>query len=172
MKFLTDAMFGKLTRFLRILGYDTIYADELESYFHISPVPDDKLLEYAIKYDRIIITRDYPFCEKAKNRCIYLDGEGVYNYLKQLKDKLHLKYNFSFAHSRCSVCNSELKKVQTKVSVKNEVKGETYKTFDEFYRCVNKNCNKIFWRGSHIERILNKLIEKQLNFETKRKSED
>ena len=95
MKFLADAMLGKLARFLRIFGYDTVYANDLEEYFSICPVPDNKLLEYAIEDDRIIITRDFPFYKKAKERCVYLEGEGVYNYLNQLQLKMNLIYNFN-----------------------------------------------------------------------------
>ncbi len=54
MKFLVDAMLGKLSRFLRIFGFDTIYANDLIAYYHIDPVPDEKLKLYAEKYDRII----------------------------------------------------------------------------------------------------------------------
>ena len=35
MKFLVDAMLGKLARFLRIFGYDTIYANDLMLTFSI-----------------------------------------------------------------------------------------------------------------------------------------
>ncbi|MFX1408521.1 MAG: Mut7-C RNAse domain-containing protein, partial [Promethearchaeota archaeon] len=37
IKFLVDAMLGKLARFLRIFGYDTVYANDLEDIFHLSP---------------------------------------------------------------------------------------------------------------------------------------
>ena len=47
MNFLTDAMLGKLTRFLRIFGYDTIYASDLIDLYCINPVPDEKLSEFA-----------------------------------------------------------------------------------------------------------------------------
>ena len=56
IRFLTDSMFGRLTRLLRIFGYDTVYANDLENYFEVSPVPDDLLLKYALEHDRIIIS--------------------------------------------------------------------------------------------------------------------
>ena len=64
IKFLTDSMFGRLTRLLRIFGYDTVYANDLEDHFKVSPVSDDLLLKYALEHDRIVITRDYPFFKK------------------------------------------------------------------------------------------------------------
>jgi uncharacterized protein with PIN domain len=155
MKFLVDAMFGRLARFLRIFGYDTVYADDLEEFFKISPVPDEKLAEYAIKHNRIIITRDYPFHKKHINRSIFLEGEGVYHYLHQLKYKLQLDYNFNMQKARCSMCNSELEKIKDKNLIINEVKPETFKHIEEFYQCTK--CKKVYWRGTHIEKIMERL---------------
>ena len=157
MKFVTDAMFGRLTRFLRIFGYDTVYANDLEDYFQINPVPDDKLLEYAEQNNRIIITKDYLLHNKIRDKSILLEGEGVYNYLKQLKIKLDLSYNFKMKIARCSKCNFELTGVDDKNSIKNFVEPETFKYNDDFYQCTNSNCKKIYWKGTHIENIVNKL---------------
>jgi len=162
MKFLVDAMLGKLARFLRIFSYDTVYANDLEHYFQMNPIPDDKLLEFALKDDRIIITRDYPFYKRAKDNSIYLEGEGIYKYLNQLKIKLGLSYNFDMQQARCSVCNSELEKIKDKKLIREEVQSETYKHYDNFYRCLNPNCIKVFWKGTHIEDIITKL-KKNIN---------
>ncbi|MHA1292980.1 MAG: DUF5615 family PIN-like protein, partial [Promethearchaeota archaeon] len=103
MKFLADAMLGKLTRLLRIFGYDVVYANDLENYFNISPIPDEKLKDFAEKDGRIILTKDYTFYKRNKNKSIFLEGNGVYNYLNQLKTKLDLKYNFLIEKARCSL---------------------------------------------------------------------
>jgi uncharacterized protein with PIN domain len=157
MKILVDAMLGKLARFLRIFGYDTVYANDLEDYFSISPVPDNKLLEYAIEDERIIITRDYLFHKKARNNSIYLEGEGVYNYLNKLEIKLGLSYNFDMQIARCSVCNSDLEEVKDKRLIQEDVQTETYKHYNEFFQCKNPKCNKVFWKGTHIEDIISRL---------------
>jgi uncharacterized protein with PIN domain len=161
MKFLVDAMLGKLVRFLRIFGYDTIYADDLENYYDMSPVSDEKLKEYAEKENRLIITKDLPFYNKTRPNSIYLKGEGVYNYLNQLKYKLNLKYQFQIDHARCSLCNSALEKVLKKKDIKEEVLAQTYNNYDEFYRCSNLDCRKIYWNGPHIVDILNKIKNNQ-----------
>lgn len=157
IKLLTDSMFGRLTRLLRIFGYDTVYANDLENYFQVSPVPDDLLLKYALEHDRIIITRDYPFFKKNMKKIIYMEGEGVYHYLFQLKKKLHLEYNFIFQNARCSICNSSLKKVKDKEEIINEVKPQTFKYYNEFYRCIDESCRKIYWEGTHIDKIRKQL---------------
>ena len=162
MKFLVDAMMGKLVRFLRIFGYDTVYANDLEDLFQMNPVPDDKLLEFALKEDRIIITKDHPLHKKIRDKSIFLEGEGVYHYLKQLKNKLDLSYNFKMKRARCSICNFELTGVDNKKLIKDFVELETYNYHDDFYQCNNSNCKKIYWKGTHIKNIVDELKKKNL----------
>ena len=157
MKFLVDAMLGKLSRFLRIFGFDAIYANDLIDYYHADPVPDEKLKQYAEKYDRIVITKDLPFYQKMREKAIFLEGKGVYNYLNQLKVKLKLNYNFNIEKARCSTCNSPLQEVPDKILIKNLVKGETFLNYNEFFQCVNPTCRKVFWNGPHITDINRKI---------------
>ena len=161
IKFLVNSMLGKLSRLLRIFSYDTVYANDLIVHFNLDPVPDDKLLEFGLKEERIIVTRDYILYKKAKDNGFYLEGEGVYNYLKQLKIKLNLDYNFDIKRARCSICNSELKKVDKKL-IKELIESETFKYHNNFYQCPNSNCKKIYWKGTHIENIIEKLNNKKL----------
>ena len=151
-------MFGKLTRLLRIFGYDTIYAEEI-----MKSAPDSEILKYALKNDRIILTRDKPFSEIAKENSIYLNDIDAYANLLWLEKELDLSINFSIKNARCSACNSNLEKVEDKESIKDQIKSETFNSFQHFYMCSNQKCNKIYWRGSHIEKIINKLKEKALS---------
>lgn len=164
MKFLVDAMLGRLSRFLRIFGYDTIYANDLRETFKVDPIPDENLKKYAEDNDRIIITKDYPFYAKIKSRSIYLEGEGIYNYLKQLKETLDITYEFDLKKARCSICNSELTRIKDKNIIKDIVLKETYQNYDEFYQCTNPECQKVFWNGPHIIDITNNL-KKKLNLD-------
>ncbi len=157
MKFLTDAMLGKLTRFLRILGFDTIYANDLIDLYSINPVPDEKLSEFAVRSNRIVITKDLQFYNRIKEHAFLLEGEGVYNYLNQLRQYLNVVYEFKIEKARCSVCNATLKKVSNKNSIKELVKLETFKTYNEFFQCNNPCCKKIFWNGPHIADIIKNL---------------
>ncbi len=162
MKFLIDSMLGKLARFLRIFGFDAIYANDLIDYFKIDPVPDEKLIDYAIKNERMIITKDYPLYKKHKDKSIFLRGEGIYNYLHQLNKEFGLIFKFNIKNARCSICNSPLNRVMSKSSIKDIVLKDTYNNYNEFYQCTNLQCKKIYWQGSHIEDIekrLNKTLE-------------
>jgi len=164
MKFLADSMLGKLTRFMRIFGYDTVFANDLIDYFKLDPVPDEMLIEYASKNDRFIITKDFPLYKSYKDKTIYLKGEGIYNYLGQLNNQFGLQFKFDLKLARCSICNSQLEKVAHKNLIKDKLLEETYNNYDEFYQCLNLQCRKIYWQGSHIEDIELKLA-KNLKFD-------
>ncbi|MBY9016820.1 MAG: DUF5615 family PIN-like protein [Candidatus Lokiarchaeota archaeon] len=153
MKFLVDAMLGKLARFLRIFGYDTVYANDLIEYYNINPVPDNNLKEYAQSTNRIVITKDLPFYKDIMDNAILLEGEGVYSYLNQIKQKLKMQLNFNIQNARCSTCNSLLQEVTNKILIKNLVKHETFLNYNEFFQCVNPTCRKVFWNGPHIADI-------------------
>jgi len=150
-------MLGKLARFLRIFGYDTVYANDLVSYFKLNPVPDDKLVLYAKKNNRYIITKDELLYKNYIEKGIHLKGEGIYNYLNQLKRALKLNVEFKITKARCSICNSPLKKIKNKYVVKDLILKESFNHYDEFFECVNFYCKKIYWEGSHITNIKNNI---------------
>ena len=162
MKFLVDSMLGKLSRFLRIFGYDTIYANDLTENLVTHPVPDEKLIEYAKKNDRFIITKDLMLQKTYSEKCLFLQGEGVINYLHQLKEKLHLTFEFKVEKAKCSICNSKLRKIQNKNEILDYVMQDSFNNYQEFYRCSNLQCNKIFWKGSHINDIEKRLKEESI----------
>jgi len=157
MKFLVDAMLGKLARFLRIFGYDTVYANDLIEYYNINPVPDISLKEYAQSTNRTIITKDLPFYKDNMDNAILLEGEGIYSYLNQLKQKLKLQLKFNIQNTRCSTCNSSLQEVSNKILIKKLVKRETFLNYNEFFQCVSPTCRKVFWNGPHIADINRKI---------------
>jgi len=157
MKFLVDSMLGKLARFLRIFGYDTIYANDLTDQLMVNPVPDEKLIDYAKENGRFILTKDFLLHKNYFDKSLYLHGEGIYHYLNQLKQKLNLKFEFKFEKAKCSICNSKLEKIQDKIEIKDVVLQDSLNNYNVFYRCSNLQCNKIFWKGSHIEDIEKKL---------------
>ena len=68
MKFLADAMLGKLSRWLRMLGQDVEYNVELG---------DDQLLVQAKAEGRVLLTKDFELYQRALSRGLkrfYLQG--------------------------------------------------------------------------------------------------
>ncbi|MBN1216551.1 MAG: DUF5615 family PIN-like protein [Candidatus Lokiarchaeota archaeon] len=158
-KFLIDAMLGRLARFLRIFGYDTVYANDLEKEFDIYSISDDKLIEYAKKTNRILITKDLPLYKRFNEQSFFLEGKDVYGYLRQLKSKFNITFKIDIGKAHCSRCNARLKKILDKNLIKDQLKDDTFKYYNNFYQCLNSNCKKIFWNGSHIKNIEKKLNE-------------
>ena len=47
-------MLGKLAKWLRMLGYDTVYLPDAD---------DDELVRIAVREDRMLLTRDHRLCD-------------------------------------------------------------------------------------------------------------
>ena len=77
--------------------------------------------------------------------------------MEQIKDVIQ---HFSLQHSfdpftRCLYCNEILQKTEKK-EVETQLLPKTKNDFSEFWKCPS--CKKIYWKGSHYERMM-KMIE-------------
>ena len=147
LKFIADENVFKLGRWLRILGYDTVY---------YSPSSDAELAGRALKEKRIILTRDSDFLEMkiVVERCLLLESTNPTEQLQQVIEAFNLTPMEDKIFSRCVKCNTIIEKIE-KSEVSSKVPPYIYKTQEVFYRCPN--CNSIYWPGSHIKNVKNKL---------------
>jgi len=145
---LADAMLGKLSRWLRVLGVDVVGADKVG-------LEDSKLLEVARREGRILLTKDEQLFRRARKigvSAVLVLGVTTEEELAELSLKLGFKLRIDPRISRCPECNSELEELlSTEVNVPEEVK----KRHIFIYRCVN--CGKTFWMGSHYINMLRAL---------------
>ena len=101
MKFLVNSMLGKLARFLRIFGYDTIYANDLIDLFKVNPVPDEMLIDYARKNDRFIITKDLPLYKSYKDKTIYpISLSGIIKIERVDLTEINFEANADYSRTR------------------------------------------------------------------------
>ena len=152
MKFLCDQMLGTLAKWLRLFGFDTFYAN--------SEMEDEELLQVAKKEDRVIITRDKQLIARGKKEklpVIEMNTTGLDEQLTLVLKNVDIDQKAIL--SRCSVCNTILNEIK-KSEVKNKVPGKIFENNEKFWFC--SKCDKIYWMGSHYERILN-TIEKIKN---------
>ena len=147
IKFIADAMLGKLSKWLRILGFDTLYYRNKE---------DDKLLELAFKENRQILTRKTSLKERKdiKHHLLFIYEN---NPLKQLKEviayyKLPIASHDVF--TRCLICNQKLEALLAEFA-KDRVPEYVANTEKAFFICPH--CKKIFWRGTHYENMWQKI---------------
>jgi uncharacterized protein with PIN domain len=145
MKFLADHMLGTLARWLRFLGFDCAYPDTLS---------DKKLRELAQKEDRLLLTRDKELSKAKDVRTLYITGLDLEEQLLQVISQYDLKLTDAF--SRCSLCNSNLTKLEKKY-VKDKVPEKVYERQNEFWEC--KNCQKYYWKGTHFQNMVTTLKE-------------
>jgi uncharacterized protein with PIN domain len=138
-------MLGKLAKWLRILGYDTLY-------FHA--ISDEELLNNALTTDRILLTRDTKlFSRIPSNQGLFIASDHVAEQLKQVVLALQLDWS-QHTLTRCLECNAELERV-TKEEIEPLVPDFIYHTHTDFARCPQ--CGKIFWKGSHQAHIEERL---------------
>ncbi len=137
-------MLGRLTRWLRLSGYDVFYADGLE---------DEEILAKARAEGRIICTRDKRLAEKARHvevPCVRIESTGLLEQLRQLKSELAIVVRDEPVDARCPMCNSQITRV-----ARDEIAGKVPDTVlaevDDFWACGG--CGKVYWRGGHWKRI-------------------
>ena len=148
MKFLCDQMLGTLAKWLRILGYDTFYAN--------AEITDEKLTRIAEDENRILITRDKQLINKAKKKNLSHIGIKTTDLKDQLSQVLK---NIDFIDekillSRCTICNTLLKTVEKK-EVEEKVPKKVFENNDKFWFC--QNCDKYYWTGSHYDKIIRQI---------------
>jgi uncharacterized protein with PIN domain len=137
IKFIADAMLGRLARWMRFLGFDTLY------YSHIN---DNKLIRIAWEEDRFILTRDTLLTmRKGIHDYLLIHANDSLKQLLEVIDALKLKRFHLF--SRCVSCNGQLIRISDKIEVKDSVPEYVFLNISVFQKCID--CGKIYWEGSH-----------------------
>ncbi len=135
--FIVDAMLGKLAKYLRILGYDTLYSQSLK---------DSEIITICVNTNRTVVTRDRELCYKAwKNKCecIYFSKpQKVSILLAFMSFILGIPLEFDPNNTRCPLCNEKLVTLS-----QNEIKKTGLSKYSTVYRCPS--CNNLYWKGSH-----------------------
>ncbi|WP_157269659.1 Mut7-C RNAse domain-containing protein [Azohydromonas aeria] len=140
-RFIADAHLGRLARWLRFAGFDTLWHNAWD---------DAELVAIAAAEGRTVLTRDRALLmrrEVVKGACLRDDDP-----LAQLAD---VARRFSLplreaGPSRCLECNAVPVPV-AKAEVEAQLLPRTRAAFDAFWRCPG--CARVFWHGSHWRRM-------------------
>ena len=145
-RFVADAHLGKLARHLRLLGFDCLYCRDWD---------DAELADISNREKRVLLTRDRLLLMRSVvTHGIYIRSDQPREQLRQVIERLDLRHLIR-PLARCLVCNSALESVP-KSTVQADVPARTFRHIDNFLRCAG--CGKIFWKGTHWER-LEKIID-------------
>ncbi|MEM4469791.1 MAG: Mut7-C RNAse domain-containing protein, partial [Desulfurococcaceae archaeon] len=139
-RFIVDNMLGTVARWLRILGYDTVYDKKAE---------DWQVLRRAELEKRVIVTRDRALHNKAIKlglKSILLWEDGMADRLAHVAVVTGIRLSVDFQRTRCPEDNTPLVKVD-KEKVKEKVPLNVYKLHGDFWECPR--CGKVYWIGSH-----------------------
>jgi len=144
MRFIADMMLGRLARWLRLYGYDTLYGIK----------EDEEIIRVALEEGRTILTRDSGLFERAKKlgaKAFLLSSNSLEEQVGELK-KLGVEFKELFpANARCPKCNGPIKAVP-KEAVRDKVPPKVYGSYNEFYVC--QKCGQIYWPGRQWREML------------------
>ncbi|HLQ85819.1 MAG TPA: Mut7-C RNAse domain-containing protein [Salinisphaeraceae bacterium] len=145
--FVLDTHLGRLTRYLRLLGFDSRYSNDRG---------DAELAAIADRERRLLLTRDRGLLKRARvtfARFVRADDPRM-----QLEDVfLHFRLRPAMQpFSRCARCNGMLQDV-SKGEIAHRLAPKTRRYYQHFRQCTR--CGRLFWQGSHLD-ALRRMLER------------
>lgn len=142
LRFVADTHLGKLARYLRMAGFDTWYSHDCQ---------DERLADLAAHETRILLTRDVGLLKRSQ--VVY--GHWVRNLtpveqMREVVRRYALEKSFK-PFTRCLVCNEPVHPVN-KQTILHRLPERVQEYCEVFTMC--RNCNRIYWPGSHYENML------------------
>jgi len=149
IKFVADNNVGKLARWLRLMGYDTLLFKQKD---------DKQMISTALNENRVILTKDAQFMRRRlvtngtlKVILIKQDAPGVQ--IQGVAKALNLDYHFA-PFSLCLECNQTLRP-RSREEVQNLVPPRVFETQTQYMECPT--CRRIYWQGTHWQTMCKKL---------------
>lgn len=147
-RFSADCNLGKLAKWLRILGYDTLYE---------RGKADRSFLMKAAEEGRIALTRKRDLAGLSPpGHLVVVKADRVAGQIGEVLEALALEPDAAKRMSRCLRCNDLMEEVG-KERIEGLVPAHVYQKYARFRRCPS--CDGIFWPGTHrrhVEEILRK----------------
>lgn len=139
--FIADAHLGGLARRLRLLGFDTLLADD---------APDRLIAELAGSDGRILLSRDRELLKHRQvSRGRYVRAQRTDEQLREVVSHFGLRARMH-PFSRCLECNGLLRPAP-KAEVALRLPPRIAETQSEFTLC--SGCGRVYWPGSHWQRL-------------------
>lgn len=140
-KFIVDCNVGKLTKWLRLMGYDTQFFDGRD---------DFRLVAMAQAEGRVILTRDTRIVKRrvitsGRLKAVLVQSDEPGRQIHQVIEALDLDCRFK-PFTLCLECNQVLVE-RDRGETKDLVPPYVYQTQSQFMQCPA--CHRIYWRGTH-----------------------
>lgn len=148
-RFIADQNVGKLARWLRMLGFDTLFFDGKD---------DSEMVKLALEQDRIILTRDTRIMQRkvvtsGRLRAVLLVSDRPDDQVGYIIKSLRLKNNFC-PFTLCIEDNHPLE-LRDKEAVKDRVPPYVFQTQEQYMECPH--CQRIYWRGTHWQAMVGRI---------------
>jgi uncharacterized protein with PIN domain len=139
--FVVDVNLGKLARLLRLLGFDTLFANSFD---------DKDIAAISAEQKRIVLTRDRRLLyAKAITHGYWVRSVVPERQLAEVIERFDLSAQLR-PFQRCTRCNGLIEAIEKK-QVLTLLEPKTQKYYERFYRC--RDCGKVYWEGSHVDNI-------------------
>lgn len=136
-RFVIDCNLGRLARYLRLLGFDSLYRNDYS---------DKTIADIAHNENRIVLTRDRALLQhKIITRGYFVRATKPGDQVREVLSRLDL-YRHINLYTRCAHCNGELVDVD-KQSIVDRLEPKTRQYYDKFKVCTT--CGQVYWEGSH-----------------------
>lgn len=139
--FQLDAQLGRLARYLRLLGFDCRYRND---------IGDAELVDEADEEQRLVLTRDRHLLKRKRIRlAYYVRADAPWQQLEEVCREFDLAPAFA-PFTRCTHCNGRLVTV-AKEKVIDRLEPLTRQYVEDFLQCGR--CGQLYWHGSHVARM-------------------
>jgi len=139
-------MLGTLAKWLRILGYDTLF----------NPAwTDHQLARLARSEGRVLLTRDRELSRRRGFGSLLITSESLDEQIRQVLETVpgtgEAGIDACGLASRCPVCNDVLQVIdrETACALVPPYVAQTQKSFSQ---CPG--CRRVYWRGTHWQHML------------------
>ena len=140
-KFVLDVHLGRLAAYLRMLGFDTVYANR---------VSDLELVRISAQERRVLLTRDRGVLKhSAVMHGYWLRETNSRRQATEVVRRFDLIRSLRLL-TRCMVCNELLRDI-SKAEVGARAPERVLEWADEFRECPG--CRRVYWEGSHYRRM-------------------
>jgi len=135
-------MVGRLARYLRFVGCDTVY---------VRGLTDEAILELARTDDRVILTRDRALAARA-SRALLLESPSLSEQWRTVRAG-YPDVPTEVRFERCTLCNGKLAPAP-KLPVGEQPAGIPWDRVERglpLFRCGT--CGHYYWEGSHVSEV-------------------
>ena len=148
-KFIVDINVGKLAKWLRMMGYDTLLFDDDD---------DSRMIVIALREGRVVITKDTQIMKRGviasgKLKAVLINTDSSELQMQQVIEGVDLDCHFR-PFSICLECNQLLLE-RSKQEVEDRVPHYVLQTQSEYVECPA--CHRIYWKGTHWQAMVKKL---------------